>query len=125
MFKLALVQMRVEPGEKASNLKHAAELVAEAARSGAQLVVLTEALTVGSTDSLISSHADAIPDGDSVQQLSELARRYQIHLCAGLVERSGQQIFNAAVLLSPNGELLLHHRKIFELDIAHDCYALG
>lgn len=125
MFKLALVQMRVEPGEKASNLEHAAQLVTEAARSGAHLVVLPEASTVGWTDARSATHADAIPDGESVQQLSELARRHQIHLCAGLVERSGQQVFNAAVLLGPRGDLSLHHRKIFELDIAHDGYALG
>jgi predicted amidohydrolase len=29
------------------------------------------------------------------------------------------------VLISPEGDLLLHHRKLNELDIAHDLYACG
>jgi predicted amidohydrolase len=41
------------------------------------------------------------------------------------VERSGSQIFNAAILVAPNGELLLHHRKLNELEIAHEHYAQG
>jgi predicted amidohydrolase len=41
------------------------------------------------------------------------------------VERSRSQIFNAAVLIAPDGQLLLHHRKLNELDIAHADYAQG
>ena len=43
----------------------------------------------------------------------------------GLVERAGPKLFNAAVLIGPAGELLLHHRKINELDIALDLYSVG
>jgi predicted amidohydrolase len=46
-------------------------------------------------------------------------------LCSGLTERAGSLVFNSAVLISPEGNLLLHHRKLNELEIAHDCYAQG
>ena len=46
-------------------------------------------------------------------------------IVAGLVERAGDQLYNAAVLIDPRGQILLVHRKINELDIAHDLYAIG
>jgi predicted amidohydrolase len=42
-----------------------------------------------------------------------------------LVERADGAIYNAAVLISPEGRVCLHHRKIHELEIAHACYAPG
>jgi predicted amidohydrolase len=124
-MKLALVQMRVEPGEAEANLAHAEQLTREAAESGAQIVLLPEALPFGWMDFSSQSLADEIPNGKYAASLVELARELRIYLCAGLVERSGPKIFNAAVFISPKGEVLLHHRKIYELGIAHACYALG
>jgi predicted amidohydrolase len=34
-------------------------------------------------------------------------------------------VYNSAVIINPDGELILHHRKINELDIGHPYYALG
>src|SRR5262249_3954193 len=55
----------------------------------------------------------------------ESAKRHRVYVCAGLVERSGKNVFNAAVLVDPAGEVILHHRKINELEIGHPFYALG
>jgi predicted amidohydrolase len=44
---------------------------------------------------------------------------------AGLAERDGEDVYNSAVLISPGGELLSLHRKINELEIGHDYYAVG
>jgi predicted amidohydrolase len=44
---------------------------------------------------------------------------------AGLVERADDRIYNAAVLIAPDGSILLKHRKINELDIARDLYSTG
>jgi predicted amidohydrolase len=123
--KLALLQMRVEPGAKAPNLQRASVLVSQAAEQGAQIVVLPEAMPLGWMDSSTGQLADEIPGGDSCQFLCELAARHQLHLCSGIVERSGQQIFNSAILVDPAGRILLHHRKLNELEIAHACYAQG
>ena len=79
----------------------------------------------GWTNPSAASEAEPIPHGDSCRRLSAWARRHSVYVCAGLVERVGGKVFNAAVLLGPDGELLLHHRKINELEIGHDCYALG
>jgi predicted amidohydrolase len=124
-FKLALVQMLVEGGRKEANLRRATDRIREAAASGAQVVVLPEAMTLGWTHSSAKSDADEIPGSDCCLRLREAARANRIYVCAGLVERAGPLIFNSAVLTGPDGELLLHHRKLNELEIAHDFYAPG
>jgi predicted amidohydrolase len=125
MFKLALVQMRVQGGRKAENLRQAADGIAQAANQGAQIVLLPEALTLGWTHPSARTEADAVPTGESCVCLREAARRHSVHVCAGLVEKAGPQIFNTAVLIDPQGEILLRHRKLNELEIGHSCYALG
>jgi predicted amidohydrolase len=69
--------------------------------------------------------ADEIPDGESCLRLRRAARQHGVFVCAGIVERAGQKVFNAAVLIHPAGDVILHHRKIHELDIAHDLYEQG
>jgi len=124
-FKLALIQMRVEGGNKAANLCHAAELISQAAARGAEIVVLPEAMPLGWTHSSARAQSDGIPGGESCHVLQEAARRHRLYICSGLMERAGDKLFNAAVLIDPKGEVILHHRKLNELEIAHDLYSLG
>lgn len=124
-FTLAMIQMRVEGGQKERNLQHARELIDRAADQGAQVVLLPEAMPLGWTHSSARKEADAIPNGESCAMLRDLARKHRIYVCSGVIERDGERIFNSAVLISPEGELLLHYRKLNELDIAHDLYARG
>ncbi|WP_254506703.1 carbon-nitrogen hydrolase family protein [Anatilimnocola floriformis] len=124
-FQLALIQLRVDGGEKAANLQRAEERIAEAAQHGAQVVLLPEALTAGWTWPGSAELADAIPGGQSCEQLAACARKHGVYVCAGLVECAGDRVYNAAVLIDPAGQIILHHRKINELEIGHPYYALG
>lgn len=124
-FKLALIQMRVLGGRKEDNLRHAQALIARAARSGASVIVLPEAMTLGWTDRSARKEADAIPDGQSCQMLRSAARAHGVYLCSGMIEKENDCIFNAAVLISPEGSVLIQYRKLNELDIGHDLYQLG
>jgi predicted amidohydrolase len=124
-MKLALAQMLVGPGRKQANLDRAAQHIAEAAQAGADCVLLPEALNLGWTHPSARTEADAIPDGESCRQLRDAARAHSVFVCAGLIERCSESIFNSAVLIDPAGNVILHHRKIHELDIAHDLYARG
>lgn len=123
-MKLALVQMRVEPGAVEENLARAADHIADCARRGADMVLLPEALPFGWTVAP-GPAAGPIPGGPHFQRFAQLAQLHRVYLCAGIVEQTRTAVFNSAILLSPRGELLLHHRKLHELAIAHDSYALG
>ena len=117
--------MLVEGGRKEENLRRAMDRIQEAASSGAQVVVLPEAMTLGWTHSSAKRDAEEIPGGDCCLRLREAARASRIYVCAGLVERAGPLIFNSAALIGPDGDLILHHRKLNELEIAHEFYAPG
>ncbi len=117
--------MRVEGGAKEANLARAERYITESAAAGAQVVLLPEALNLGWMHASARTDADVFPDGESCARLRRSARLHQVYVCAGLIERAADQLFNAAVLISPRGEILLHHRKLNELDLAHDLYAQG
>jgi predicted amidohydrolase len=124
-FKLALAQMPVIGGQREENLRCAVSSIAQAAKAGSAIVLLPEALDCGWCHDSAHTDAGTIPDGDACMRLRDAAKAHRIHVCAGLIERAGDQLFNSAVLISPEGEVLLHHRKLNELAIAHHLYAQG
>lgn len=124
-FTLALAQIRIEPGAGAQNLERARALIHEAAAKGSKLVLLPEAMPLGWTDLSARTDAAELDACRYMQMLRDEAQNFGIHLCSGWVEKEGGEIYNSAVLVSPKGELLLHHRKINELALAHSLYGLG
>src|SRR3954465_13798546 len=117
-------QIVVEGGRPVRNLDRAVAAVHRAAELGCRAVVLPECLDLGWTDPSARDLAQPIP-GPHVERLALAARDCRVHVAAGLVERAGERLYNAAVLIGPGGDILLHHRKVNELDIALDLYAVG
>ena len=124
-MKVALAQIRIEGGKPVSNVASAEEAVARAAAAGSDVVVLPEALDCGWSDPCARTLSEPIPGGTPCERLRAAAAHNRIYVCGGLVERAGDLIYNAAVLFSSEGTLLLHHRKIHEIDIAQPLYAKG
>jgi predicted amidohydrolase len=124
--RVALAQVAVIPGRKAENLARLGEAIAAAAAGGARVVVLPEAADIGWTDPAARELASAVPDGDTATLYRESARRYGLYVCCGLVERAGDRLYNAALLMDPAGEIVVHHRKIHELfEVTGDLYDRG
>ena len=124
-FRLAMVQMYVEGGALDINLKHASERIEEAAKNGADIALLPEVMDLGWTHSSALKLAYPVPGGTTFNILSEAARKNNIYVCAGIVEKDGDKIYNTAVLIDNQGKFLIKHRKLNELDIAHNLYAQG
>jgi predicted amidohydrolase len=123
-FRAGMAQILVEGGRPDANLGRAVQAIGEAAGRGCRLVVLPECLDLNWTDPSARDLARPIP-GPHAERLAQAAREHRIYVTAGLVERAGNRLYNAAVLLDPEGRLRLHHRKINELDIALDLYSIG
>jgi len=117
-------QMLVEGGEPEQNLQRAERMIAAAERAGCQLIVLPECLDLGWTHPSARQSAEPIP-GPFADRLCQAAREHNLHVAAGLTERCGPRIYNAALLIDPEGRILLQHRKINVLDIAQDLYSIG
>jgi len=124
-FKLAMVQMYVEGGALDVNLSNATARIKKAAGAGADIALLPEVMDLGWTHSSALEMAYPVPGGKTFEALAEAAAENNIFVCAGLVEKDGDKTYNSAVLIDNHGELLVKHRKLNELDIAHDLYAQG
>lgn len=123
-IKVAMGQMLVEGGRLQENLARAVEMVGQAGRQGCQIVVLPECLDLGWTHPTAGSSASEIP-GSTSAVLCRAAAEAGVYLAAGLTERAGSRIYNAAVLIGPGGQILLKHRKINLLDIEQNVYCTG
>lgn len=122
--RVGMAQILVEGAEPAANLERAQEFIRDAASRGCRLVVLPECMDLGWTDPSARRLAQPIP-GPHSQRLADVAKVAGVFIVAGLVERAGDRLYNAAVLIDPRGQIVLVHRKINELEIAHDLYSIG
>jgi predicted amidohydrolase len=122
--RIGMAQMLVTGAQPAANLDRAEGFIRDAASQGCRLVVLPECMDLGWTDPSARQLAQPIP-GPHSERLAQAATQYEIFVVAGLVERAGTELFNAAVLIDPRGQIRLLHRKINELEIAHNLYSIG
>src|SRR5262245_22338440 len=104
--------------EKEANYARAEKLIEQAARGKAQLVCTTECFLDGYAikDKSIPlddyrSLGEPIPSGRYYRRLADLANRLDIYLIAGMLEADGEQRYNTAVMIGPDGALLGKYRK--------------
>jgi predicted amidohydrolase len=55
--------------------------------------------------------AEPVP-GPSTDYFGELARKHNLYIVAGLVERERHLIYNVAVLIGPDGKVAGKYRKV-------------
>jgi predicted amidohydrolase len=104
--KVASLQMAPRIGDKAANLQRSVDLIEEAARQGAVVAVLPELANTGyvfASRQEAFALAESVPDGESSRVWLDVARRCKIHVVAGIAERVGDRLFNAALLAGPHG----------------------
>jgi len=109
--RLATVHYRPKGGKTPrDNCQQYEPFIAEAARKKADLVVLGETLTIVGNGKKYDEAAEAIP-GPSTEYFGNLAKAHNLYVVAGLVEREGHLVYNTAVLLGPDGQLVGKYRK--------------
>lgn len=121
---IGLGQMLVTPGNPRENLCRAADMTRRAARAGCDLIVLPECSDIGWADLRARELACPIP-GPTTEFLSDVARNSSIWIAAGVTERDGPNVFNAAVLIDRHGTIRYRHQKINELTFARRIYGTG
>lgn len=122
--RIAMGQIRVVGGDRTGNLSRAIEAIDRANDGDCSLIILPECLDLGWTHPSARTEAETIP-GESSEKLGRKAKEAGVEVVAGLVERDGDRIYNSAIWLSRDGEILGKHRKIHILDIARDLYTPG
>jgi predicted amidohydrolase len=73
--------------------------------------VLGECLTIVNNGCNVETGSEPIP-GPSTEYFGQLAKKHNLYIVAGLYERVGHLIYNTAVLLGPDGNLVGKYRKV-------------
>jgi deaminated glutathione amidase len=118
-LRVACVQLNAR-APKPDLIERAEQLVARAASTGADLVVLPEKWTGIGPPDLIRSVAESLDDGEATQAMSGWARTHGITLVGGsIVERreGREKLSNTCVVFDPEGEIAAVYRKIHMFDV--------
>ncbi len=114
MLKAATLQFAMT-SKSEENIATGVRMVTEAAKQGAQLILLPElfALPYFCKTQKPKYFADAHPfeDNPVLRTFSELAEKLNVVLPVSFFERSGQCYFNSLAMIDANGEILDVYRK--------------
>ena len=106
--KVACVQMHPRVGDKASNVAASLAGIERAAALGARLIVLPELANSGyvfATRDEAFAAAEEVPVGPTCQAWMAAAARLGVTLVAGIAEREGSALYNAAAVIGPSGHI--------------------
>ena len=110
--RLAAINFRPKGGKSGlDNCKQCAPFVEKAAAQKADLVVLGECITTVGNGLDHVEGAEPIP-GPSTEYLATLADKHDLYLVTSLFEKVGHKVYNTAVMLGPDGELVGTYRKL-------------
>jgi predicted amidohydrolase len=127
--RVGLIQMNARHYDKDFNLQRAEELIRQAAARGAKIVCTPEAAVQGyvrvdfppgtpmddpkivSERAKILQAAETVP-GPSTDRLARLAKELGIWIVFGIDENRNGDLFNTAVLLNPQGQIVGKYSKV-------------
>ncbi|MBW8742562.1 MAG: carbon-nitrogen hydrolase family protein [Acidobacteria bacterium] len=118
-MRLACVQM-TSRADKSANLETAERLVARAASTGADLVVLPEKWNAIGTPDELHAAAEPLEGGESVEAMSRWARDHGIALVGGSITeiRDGREkLSNTSLVFDSEGRVVATYRKIHLFDV--------
>ena len=118
-LRVACVQINSSTS-KAENLERMEPLVARAAATGADLVLLPEKWNGLGSHKILLDVAESLDSGETVEAMSAWARAHGITLVGGSIaeRREGREkLSNTCVVFDPQGEIAAVYRKIHMFDV--------
>jgi deaminated glutathione amidase len=118
-LRVACVQLNASDS-KADNIERAGRLVARAASTGADLVVLPEKWNGIGPPDFLRANAETLEDGETVEAMSSWAREHKVTLLGGSIaeRREGREkLSNTCLVFDPEGEIVALYRKIHMFDV--------
>ncbi|HZQ61397.1 MAG TPA: carbon-nitrogen hydrolase family protein [Casimicrobiaceae bacterium] len=146
MSKVAVVQVAPKVLDREATLAAAVEWIGRAAAEGARLIVFpetyvpcypawiwrlrpgTDAATIAMLHARLLDNAVQVRRGD-LAPLYAAAKRHEVTVVCGINERdedgSGGTIYNAVVVIGPDGTLLHKHRKLMPTNPERTVWGFG
>jgi len=118
-LRVACVQVN-SSGSKAENLERMEPLVARAAATGADVVLLPEKWNGLGSHEILFDVAEPLEGGETVEAMSGWARTHGITLVGGSIaeRREGRErLSNTCIVFDPEGEIAAVYRKIHMFDV--------
>jgi predicted amidohydrolase len=116
--RVAGIVLKWLSGDKRANLERIEPRIREAAAHGAAIVCTTESFLDGYAvadrtlpDERFRELGEPVPGGEHYARLAALADELDIYLVAGLTEARGEERYNAAVVVGPDGQPLGSYHK--------------
>ncbi|MEY2725382.1 MAG: (R)-stereoselective amidase [Planctomycetota bacterium] len=112
-MRIAGIQTDVTFRDTSANLAKLESIVASEAALGTQIIIFPECFASGYC---FDSLEEALPFGESIpgpatNKVAALCKKLNVFVIFGLLERDGNQLYNSAVLIGPNG-LVGSYRKV-------------
>lgn len=117
-LKVSLIQLKVV-ADKRKNLEKAEDMIRQAAKNGARLILLPEMFNTPYESSNFPVYAEEYP-GETNLWLESLSKELEVYIAGGSVpERDGDNLYNTAYVYSDKGEVIAKHRKahLFDIDV--------
>ena len=105
-IRVSCIQFEPQLGAVADNVARASDLVRAAAAEGGRLIVLPELASTGyvfESAAEAAALAEPVPDGPTTRAWAALAAELGVHIVAGIAESAGDVLYNAAVIVGPEG----------------------
>lgn len=110
LLKVAVVQMSSFQGDFLKNREVIHKYAAEASRQKAEILITPELSNVGYNLSLLNKLR--YNSGDEISYYSDLARKYNIALAVGMLEKEEDVLFNSLIVIDREGNILSKYRKL-------------
>lgn len=111
-LRVAALQLGSRPGELAANREHLARAVRELG-DGMDLVVAPELASTGYDLELIRRRGPELAeplDGPTVELTAELAAETGATIVVGMLERSGDELYDTAAVVGPDGPVTAYRK---------------
>ncbi len=114
MVKVAAIQMQMSE-DKASNVQRAKDMVIDAAKNGANIILLPELFEgyyfCKDMDEKYFSWAAPLKDNALISEFTSLAKELKVVILVSYFEKADAEYFNSLVVIDENGNTLENYRK--------------
>ena len=110
--KVTITSVNLRPANARDNVAEFIAAIESTAPQKTDVILLPEGITVVGTGKKYADVAESVP-GPTTARLGEVARKKHSYIAAGIFEREGPAIYNTAVLIDRDGNLLGKYRKVY------------
>jgi predicted amidohydrolase len=111
-MKVAIAQIDCQPGDINANCQKIVDFAVRAKQENADLLVFPELSDTGYVMTSMEDNASEFKSGLPIRTLSDCATSNGMSIIAGISEKTDEGIYNSAVAINPDGDIIAKYRKV-------------